>query len=1242
MSGSGVNLGDVSFGLRVDTSSLDPAAAKLAQFSSKIDVLEKNIDKSTRTAVAAFTRQEKSIYKLVEQVNKFQQQAQNLGLPTRQIEQGSTLLRAYTEYMTKGVLSSREFSRASSQAAEGVRSLNKELSTHKQITATLQKEMSRDFTKAVTGLTATSGAPKAGNTALADMLRSEAATAEAIQKQMAQSRVAAVQRIITTPSTARAGNTALADMLRREEQQVIESANRMAQARVAAIQRMTQPTGLKASQTAFADMLRAEEAAGKVSKFASAMRSVEGATILVAGPLSGIGFRMAVLANIMESASVQTALFTVGVAAAAGGVALFGTAAVKANIQWEQWVASMSAATGSHAMVAEEMDYVIDLSSRLGQNIRATIPAYTQFATSARLSNASLKDQHNIFESLLTAGAALHWNTDKVGRAFLAVEQMFSKGTIQAQELKLQLGQVLPGAFELFAKAAGMSQREFMKAMEQGTIYTNEYLPKAAELIKKVYESAAQLGSQSTQSDIERFNTNTFMLSKAFDEASGASYIFHEALKATNSILKYLAENMSNVIGVSAGIVAFFVGLSSGAVIRGVMALGTAVRGVAAAMVALNLATMSGPWGFVIGAIARVAAGLYLGVTAYNLMTRATNAQTSATTEYVKTAATEIAILKELGSMSKREAEQRIASTQTKIKAAQAELATMQAHYKAFADQHRKESKSPVTQVFSNVFKSVFGMETDFDKEKNLLEGLAQARNNLGALHKQLETLKSIKVEPDHVYKGTDTGKAKIESLRDTIHNLITDMSSAEERYKTMLEGNPAVLQQIDAAQKAKKLLEKVDTSGKKAIDEVLRQAGYDAGTLEQRLTSVILTTNNFSEASDRLSKIWEQIRRDQENLPGDRNAIAQLFGDIDESTKLAELESTSESALNLYKRNIARMKELNNVWETVTKNSAMPFEEMVEHWDNARQKLQGKWGAEDILQSAKALESVDQFLASHKSSVEQINEAYEKRIAIVQQAGLSEEQTAQRIKALNDQRFKDMLSDGDSYMGKVHGMLRSAASSTTQAIANMFAGIGGSAREFFRNIIMQLLNLVVEMQIVKPMFEWLFGSMYTGKQSTGMGIFGSFLSAFAPGAVGFGSGAALSTAMGSLGTNAFSQQSLMLAAQVAHTGGIAGTGGTYRTVPSDLFLGAQRYHSGLKAGEVPAILESGESVVTQEQMRSLGGVTNVFHINVTANKGATEEDGQRLGKGMMRELEGLMNSWASKQLRPGGILSNA
>jgi tape measure domain-containing protein len=133
------------------------------------------------------------------------------------------------------------------------------------------------------------------------------------------------------------------------------------------------------------------------------------------------------------------------------------------------------------------------------------------------------------------------------------------------------------------------------------------------------------------------------------------------------------------------------------------------------------------------------------------------------------------------------------------------------------------------------------------------------------------------------------------------------------------------------------------------------------------------------------------------------------------------------------------------------------------------------------------------------------------------------------------------------------------------------------------------------------------------------------------------------------------------MAATPFHTGGVVGkeVGGTQRSLPSTTFSSAPRFHTGkagaptkapaLKAGEMPAILKRDEGVFTPAQMASLAPVGSAGGgnsptivvsptINVTQPQGATEEQGQRFGKGIVREMQAMVDERINHAFRPGGI----
>ena len=126
-------------------------------------------------------------------------------------------------------------------------------------------------------------------------------------------------------------------------------------------------------------------------------------------------------------------------------------------------------------------------------------------------------------------------------------------------------------------------------------------------------------------------------------------------------------------------------------------------------------------------------------------------------------------------------------------------------------------------------------------------------------------------------------------------------------------------------------------------------------------------------------------------------------------------------------------------------------------------------------------------------------------------------------------------------------------------------------------------------------------------------------------------------------------EESAMITVQGHHLGGLVGTEPTfYRSVPSDLFSGATRYHTGGIAGsEVPIIANRGEGVFTPEQMANLapvgqgGQVTVTNHIKVEASgqsSVSTDSTGQQAAL-LGRMIEQATLAIISREQRPGGLL---
>ena len=154
-------------------------------------------------------------------------------------------------------------------------------------------------------------------------------------------------------------------------------------------------------------------------------------------------------------------------------------------------IALMNVST-SQKEYEKSIEFISKLSKDYGQNVNILTQAYTNFIASSNSTNLSLKQRQDIYASIIKAGSALKLSNDSIEGSLRAVSQMFSKGNIQAEELRGQLGERLPGSFGIMAKALGVNEKQLNKMLEQGEVLAEDALPKFAKALEEVYGDKAQ------------------------------------------------------------------------------------------------------------------------------------------------------------------------------------------------------------------------------------------------------------------------------------------------------------------------------------------------------------------------------------------------------------------------------------------------------------------------------------------------------------------------------------------------------------------------------------------------------------------------------------------------------------------------------------------------------------------------------------------------------------------------------
>jgi tape measure domain-containing protein len=141
----------------------------------------------------------------------------------------------------------------------------------------------------------------------------------------------------------------------------------------------------------------------------------------------------------------------------------------------QQFTNGLKVATQDTGTFAKELLYVDNVQRAFGLNLETTRTGFTRLYASMAPTGFDSGSIEKLFTGISAATAALQLTPDKAERVIYAFGQMASKGQIMSEELKGQLGDVLPGALAIFAKAAGMSVKEFSEAMEKGEFVGNRF-----------------------------------------------------------------------------------------------------------------------------------------------------------------------------------------------------------------------------------------------------------------------------------------------------------------------------------------------------------------------------------------------------------------------------------------------------------------------------------------------------------------------------------------------------------------------------------------------------------------------------------------------------------------------------------------------------------------------------------------------------------------------------------------------
>ena len=201
----------------------------------------------------------------------------------------------------------------------------------------------------------------------------------------------------------------------------------------------------------------------------------------------------------------------------------------------------------------QDWEYIQQQAFRTGTNIKDAARGYRNFYASASMAGFGKGSIQGMYADLLTSTRAIGATPTQTQGALLALEQMISKGVVSMEELRRQLGNALPGAFEIGARAMNMTTAEFNEFVKKGQLASTVFVPKFIEQLKKEYAGGFAEATKSIDFALQNL-TNSWLIFVDSVTKGDVGKSFAHAINALSALITdpdflYMIQLLGKVLG---------------------------------------------------------------------------------------------------------------------------------------------------------------------------------------------------------------------------------------------------------------------------------------------------------------------------------------------------------------------------------------------------------------------------------------------------------------------------------------------------------------------------------------------------------------------------------------------------------------------------------------------------------------------------------------------------------------------
>jgi len=148
--------------------------------------------------------------------------------------------------------------------------------------------------------------------------------------------------------------------------------------------------------------------------------------------------------------------------------------------------------SGSATQAGKDMDFVRGVAARVGADVQVVGRSFLSLAEATRGTALQGEATRQVFDAVATAMGKAGKSGEDTAGAIDVLTRMANKGVVTSRELRMQLGDAVPGALDAAAKGLGITTGEMLDMVDKGQVLASDLFPAITKGLNDMYSAAPQ------------------------------------------------------------------------------------------------------------------------------------------------------------------------------------------------------------------------------------------------------------------------------------------------------------------------------------------------------------------------------------------------------------------------------------------------------------------------------------------------------------------------------------------------------------------------------------------------------------------------------------------------------------------------------------------------------------------------------------------------------------------------------